>query len=76
MNPLLATALPTFAQDLGSLTAESKKAVLPVVPKVVSALQEAVTEKGAAGAIPVCKEEAPELIKAKPQETGGRTHPA
>jgi len=46
------------------------------VPKVVSALQEAVTEKSAAGAIPVCKEEAPELIKAKPQETGGRTHPA
>ncbi len=76
MKPLLTTALPTFAQDLGSLTAESKKAVLPVVPKVVSALQEAVTEKGAAGATPVCKEEAPELIKAKPQGTAGRPHPA
>ena len=67
---LLAAALPAFAQDLGVLTAETKKAVLPVVPKVVNAMQEAVAEKGVAGAIPVCKEQAPELIKAKRQETG------
>lgn len=73
---LLAAALPTFAQDLGALTADTKKVVLPVVPKVVNAMQEAVAEKGVAGAIPVCKEQAPELIKAKRQETGGRTHPA
>ena len=67
---LLLAALPALAQDIGALTAETKKAVLPVVPKVVSAMQEAVAEKGVAGAIPVCKEQAPALIKAKRQETG------
>ncbi len=66
----LLTALPALAQDIGALTAETKKAVLPVVPKVVAAMQEAVAEKGVAGAIPVCKEQAPALIKAKRQETG------
>lgn len=67
---LVAAALPALAQDIAALTAETKKAVLPVVPKVVNAMQEAVAEKGVAGAIPVCKEQAPELIKAKRQETG------
>jgi hypothetical protein len=67
---LLVASLPALAQDIPALTAETKKAVLPVVPKVVNAMQEAVAEKGVAGAIPVCKEQAPELIKAKRQETG------
>ncbi|MGB4065987.1 MAG: DUF3365 domain-containing protein [Azonexus sp.] len=67
---LLLASLPAVAQDIGALTAETKKAVLPVVPKVVNAMQEAVAEKGVAGAIPVCKDQAPELIKAKRQETG------
>jgi len=67
---LLLATLPALAQDIGALTAETKKAVLPVVPKVVAAMQEAVAEKGVAGAIPVCKEQAPELIKAKRQDTG------
>jgi len=67
---LLFAALPAFAQDLAALTAETKKAVLPVVPKVVGAMQDAVAEKGVAGAIPVCKEQAPALIQAKRQETG------
>lgn len=75
MNPLLALLLaalagPALAQDVAALSAETKKAVLPVVPKVVNAMQEAVADKGVAGAIPVCKEQAPELIKAKRQETG------
>ena len=67
---LLISALPALAQDLGALTAETKKAVMPVVPKVVAAMQEAVAEKGIAGAIPVCKELAPQLIKEKRRETG------
>jgi hypothetical protein len=67
---LLAIALPALAQDLAALTADTKKTVLPVVPKVVAAMQEAVADKGVAGAIPVCKELAPELIKAKRAETG------
>ena len=33
---MLLIALPALAQDISSLTAETKKAVLPVVPKVVS----------------------------------------
>lgn len=67
---LLLAALPALAQDIAALTAETKKAVLPVVPKVVNAMQEAVADKGVAGAIPVCKEQAPELIAQKRKETG------
>jgi len=67
---LLFAALPAVAQDVTALTADTKKTVLPVIPKVVSAMQDAVAEKGVAGAIPVCKEQAPALIKAKRQETG------
>lgn len=67
---LLITALPSFAQDLAALTAETKNIVLPVVPKVVNAMQSAVADKGVAGAIPVCKEQAPALIREKRKETG------
>jgi len=67
---LLAAALPAFAQDITALTADTKKTVLPLLPKVVTAMQEAVAEKGVAGAIPVCKELAPKLVKEKRQETG------
>lgn len=75
MKPLLAmslvaAALPAFAHDLAALTADTKKTVLPVVPEVVAAMQQAVAEQGVAGAIPVCKEQAPALIKAKRRETG------
>jgi hypothetical protein len=52
------------------LTADTRKTVLPVVPKVVAAMQEAVAEKGLVGAIPVCKEQAPALIKEKRIEPG------
>lgn len=69
-SSLLFLALPVLAQDIGALTSETKKAVLPVIPKVVNAMQEAVAEKGVAGAIPVCKDQAPQLIKEKRQETG------
>ena len=67
---LLFAALPALAQDINALTADTKKTVLPVVPKVVNAMQEAVAEKGVAGAIPVCKDLAPALIKEKRDETG------
>lgn len=67
---LIAIALPVCAQDIGALTAETKKTVLPVVPKVVNAMQEAVAEKGVAEAIPVCKEQAPKLIKEVRDSTG------
>jgi len=67
---LLLVALPALAQDIGALTADTRKTVLPVVPKVVSAMQEAVAAKGVAGAIPVCKELAPALVGEKRKETG------
>lgn len=67
---LLLAALPALAQDIGALTAETKKTVLPVVPKVVLAMQETIAAKGVAEAIPVCKDLAPSLIKEKRQETG------
>lgn len=67
---LLFAALPVVAQDVAALTAETKKTVLPVVPRVVNAMQEAVAAKGVAGAIPVCKDLAPSLIKEKRDETG------
>lgn len=57
---LLFAAVPATAQDLNALTADTKKTVLPVVPKVVNAMQKAVAAKGVAGAIPVRKEQAPE----------------
>ena len=39
LSPLLA-ARPVLAQDVAALTAETRKTVLPVVPKVVNAMQE------------------------------------
>ena len=66
----LLVALPALAQDVGTLTAQTKQTVLPVLPKIVAAMQSAVAEKGVAGAIPVCKEQAPALIQEKRRETG------
>ena len=51
--PLLIAALPAFAQDIGALTADTKKTVLPVVPKVVNAMQEVVAAKAAPGENPI-----------------------
>lgn len=63
-------ALPVLAQDIAALTADTKKTVMPVVPKVVSAMQSAIKTQGPAGAISVCKEQAPALIMEKRKETG------
>lgn len=67
---LAALALPALAQDIDALTADTKKTVLPVIPKVVGAMQEAVSQKGVAEAIPVCKEQAPKLIQEMRDNTG------
>lgn len=69
---LLALACTAQAQsfDLPALTADTKKTVLPVVPKVVGAMQAAVADKGVVGAIPVCKDRAPQLIQELRQATG------
>lgn len=67
---LIAAALPAFAQDLSSLTADTRKTVLPVIPKVVGAMQEAVATQGVAEAIPVCRDMAPQIIKGMREQTG------
>ncbi len=64
------SCLPALAQDVDGLAAETKKTVLPVVPKVMRAMQEAVNDKGVAEAIPVCKEQAPKLIQEVREATG------
>ncbi|MBK1680999.1 Tll0287-like domain-containing protein [Rhodocyclus tenuis] len=80
ISPLLLLSLaclspPGFAQDgtppdLAVALAETKKTALPLLPKVVGAMQAAVAAKGAAGAIPVCRVEAPTLLQAMRQQTG------
>ena len=67
---LLVCTLPVCAQDLAALTGETRATVLPVIPKVIATMQEAVATEGVAGAIPVCKDLAPQLIGAKRAETG------
>lgn len=67
---LAALAFPALAQDIEALTADTKKTVLPVVPKVMAAMQEAVGQKGVADAIPVCKDQAPKLIQEVRDATG------
>lgn len=67
---LATLSLSAVAQDIGALTAETRKTVLPVLPKVVGAMQQAVADKGVAGAIPVCKEQAPKLIQELRDATG------
>jgi len=67
---LLVGSLPVGAQDLNALSAETRSVVLPVIPKVIATMQEAVTNEGVAGAIPVCKDLAPQLIRKKREETG------
>lgn len=67
---LAALALPALAEDIDALAAETRKTVLPVLPKVVGAMKEAVKQNGVADAIPVCKEEAPKLIQEMRDATG------
>lgn len=67
---LLIAAFPAFAQDIGALTEDTKKTVLPLIPKVVKAMEEAVADKGVAESIPVCKDEAPKLVKEMRERTG------
>jgi hypothetical protein len=67
---LLAAVQPAWAQDAASLLAETRKTALPVLPKVVQAMQTAVKEQGPVGAIPVCKEKAPQLLQEMRQQTG------
>lgn len=68
--PLLLATQSLFAQDADALLAETRKTALPVLPKVVKAMQSAVKEQGPVGAIAVCKEKAPQLLQEMRAQTG------
>ena len=62
------------AQDTAALMSETRKTALPILPKVVQAMQTAVQEQGPVAAIAVCKEKAPQLLRAMQQHTGWAIH--
>lgn len=68
--PLLLVTQTLWAQDVDALLTETRKTALPVLPKVVKAMQTAVKEQGPVGAIGVCKEKAPQLLQEIRQQTG------
>lgn len=68
--PLLFAMQPLWAQDAAALLAETRKTALPVLPKVVGAMQSAVQEQGPVAAIAVCKIKAPQLLQEMRQQTG------
>lgn len=68
--PLLLATQTLWAQDADALLADTRKTALPVLPKVVKAMQTAVKEQGPVGAIGVCKEKAPQLLQEIRQQTG------
>ncbi len=68
--PLLCAVLPAHAQDVASLLEDTRKTALPVLPKVVKAMQTAVETQGPVAAIGVCKEKAPALLQEMRQQTG------
>jgi hypothetical protein len=73
--PLLLLAGSSFAQEnIDAVVADTKKTALPLLPKVVAAMQSAVAAKGAAGAIPVCRVEAPNMLHSLRQQTGWDIH--
>lgn len=66
----LLLAGPALAEDIDALKRETREQALPVLPKVVKMMQDTVADKGVAGAIPVCKDKAPALLKARAEELG------
>jgi hypothetical protein len=67
---LAAAVQLAWAQEEVALLADTRKTALPVLPKVVQAMQTAVSEQGPVGAIPVCKEKAPQLLQDMRRQTG------
>ena len=72
--PLLLATQTLWAQDADALLAETRKTALPVLPKIVKAMQTAVKEQGLVAAVGVCKEKAPLLLQEMRQQTGWDIH--
>ncbi|WP_245754652.1 Tll0287-like domain-containing protein [Candidatus Accumulibacter aalborgensis] len=67
---LVSAAQLAWAQDTASLLTDTRQTAVPVLPKVVQAMQTAVKEQGPVVAIAVCKEKAPRLLQEMRQQTG------
>lgn len=63
-----------YAQDTAELMEATRKTALPVLPKVVQAMQTAVQEQGPVEAISICKEKAPQMLREIRQQTGWAIH--
>lgn len=59
-------------QDLERLKLDTRQKALPVLPQVAGMATAEVQQRGAAQAIPVCKEKAPQALQRKAEETGWR----
>jgi hypothetical protein len=57
-------------QGVEAWMAETRAQVLPLLPKVAKMMQDTVAAEGPVGAIPVCKEKAPSLLKEKADSLG------
>lgn len=68
----LATAADFTPQDLERLKLDTRQKAMPVLPQVVGMATAEVQQRGAAQAIPVCKEKAPQALQRKAEETGWR----
>lgn len=65
---LVAAAFPVTAQE--AWVAEARQVATSVPPKLLSVLTAEIERGGPAGAIAVCRDEAPKLARAASQETG------
>ena len=65
---LVAAAIPVTAQE--AWVAEARQVATSVPPKLLSVLTAEIERGGPAGAIAVCRDEAPKLARAASQETG------
>lgn len=67
---LASAAQAAHAQDATQLLSETRSTALPVLPKVVQAMQTAVQEQGLVEAIAICKDKAPQLLQELRQQSG------
>jgi len=66
---IMITSLPALADD-ASWVADARKVAGIVPPKLLAVLSEQISKGGPEGAIPVCREQAPQMAKAASEETG------
>lgn len=59
-----------MAEDVDGLRLETRQKAVPVLPKVAGMMKQTVEAQGVAAAIPVCKEQAPELLSRTAGELG------